>query len=75
MPELTPEHGELWPGLLDALKPIARDRRGNLNPTNLGHWLRDNRDRVLDVPGLGQLKLKRQGSSTRPAWSVEDKDR
>jgi putative DNA primase/helicase len=56
----------LRPELLEALRAVGRDRRGNLNPTTLGQWLRDRKDKVI-----GALKLKRKGTTTRPTWTVE----
>jgi putative DNA primase/helicase len=56
----------LRPELLEALKVVARDRRGDLSPLTLGHWLRDHRDRMVDG-----WKLKRKGTETRPTWCVE----
>jgi putative DNA primase/helicase len=55
----------LHPELLAALQPIAKDRRGSLDPTALGCWLRDHKDTVI-----GSLKLTRHGSRTRPLWGV-----
>jgi putative DNA primase/helicase len=59
--------GLLRPDLLDALKPIARDKRSNLDAAVLAYWLRDHKDRVV-----GKQKLVRRGSATRPTWTVED---
>jgi hypothetical protein len=58
------------PDLLEALKPIARDRRGNLNAATLGYWLRDHKDRVIKLSDSDALKLKRRGPDTRPSWSI-----
>jgi putative DNA primase/helicase len=56
----------LRPSLLEALKPIARDRRGNLDVATLAYWLRGHRDLVV-----GERKLVRKGTRTRPGWAVE----
>ena len=56
---------ELWPGLLEALKAVARDRRGDLNANTLGNWLRDHKDRVIE-----DLKLTHRGTTHRPSWTV-----
>jgi putative DNA primase/helicase len=58
--------GLLRPGLLEAIKPIAQDRRGNLEAARLGYWLRGHKDLVL-----GKRKLVRKGTSTRPTWAIE----
>jgi putative DNA primase/helicase len=56
----------LRPDLLDALRRVGRNRRGELDPLTLGQWLRRHRDQVVDG-----LKLKRKGSQYRPLWTVE----
>lgn len=60
------ENGDLClPKLLEALKAVGRDHRGNLDATVLGHWLRDHKDVVL-----GRRKLVRIGTATRPLWAL-----
>jgi putative DNA primase/helicase len=53
------------PKWLEALKPIARNRRGEMDPVTLGNWLRNHRDKMH-----GRQKLVRAGTATRPLWSV-----
>jgi putative DNA primase/helicase len=44
----TDERGNsIYPGLAEALKPIARDRRGLFDATVLGYYLRQNRDKIV----------------------------
>ena len=62
----TDIQGSVWPAWLDAITPIARDKRGNLDAVVLGNWLRDHKTAVV-----GKLKLVRVGSKTRPSWAVE----
>jgi putative DNA primase/helicase len=50
---------------LDALT-IARNKAGHLDPLILGKWLAQNRDRMV-----GDRKLLRCGTETRPQWKVE----
>ena len=44
------------PKWLEALKPIARNRRGEMDPVTLGNWLRNHRDKMH-----GRQKLVRTG--------------
>jgi hypothetical protein len=58
--EMDPANpGPLYPGLADALKPIARDRRGFLDPGVLGNYLRQNRDKIVG----GRKITRRSGSA------------
>jgi putative DNA primase/helicase len=50
---------------LDAMKQIGTNRTGNLDAHNVGRWLRRNCDRVI-----GNRKLVRTGTTTRPRWEV-----
>jgi putative DNA primase/helicase len=51
-------HGPVHPGLAEALKPIARDRRGMLDAVVLGNQLRLNRDKIV-----GGRKISRHTTS------------
>jgi putative DNA primase/helicase len=57
--------GPIYPAWLEAMKDVARNRQGIFDPTILGIWLRNHRDRMS-----GKRKLTREGTPTRPQWKV-----
>jgi hypothetical protein len=53
------------PGLADALKPIARDRRGDLDATVLGNYLSSKRDTIVGGRKISRHPMKDHGGATR----------
>jgi len=56
------------PALWDALFSVAADKMGKLDPTRLGSWLRDHKNRVS-----GGHKLINDGDTARPRWKLESR--
>jgi putative DNA primase/helicase len=53
------------PGLVDALKPIARDRRGHLDTGVLGNYLRTHRDKIVGGRKITRSPTTAHGGATR----------
>ena len=58
--------GPQHPGWLDAIGTVAKNKIGHLDALTLGKWLGKNRDRMV-----GNRKLLRDGTATRPVWKIE----
>jgi hypothetical protein len=54
-----------YPDWLNAISPVAKNKIGHLDALPLGQWLGTNRDRMV-----GNRKLIRAGSDTRPKWKI-----
>jgi putative DNA primase/helicase len=54
------------PALLEALLTVTRNRRGLLDATTLGYWLREHKDAIA-----AGRKLVRVGSATHGRWAVK----
>jgi hypothetical protein len=63
--EVGPGGEPLYPGLVEALKPIARDRRGFLDVTTLGNYLRLNRDKIVAGRRISRRPFIAHGGATR----------
>jgi putative DNA primase/helicase len=62
----TDRHGEPeHPGLAEALRPIARDRRGFLDANALGVHLRQNQDKIVGGRKISRHALVAHGSAAR----------
>jgi putative DNA primase/helicase len=55
----------IYPGLTEALKPVARDRRGFFDVTVLGHYLRLNRDKIVGGRKISRRPTHAHGGATR----------
>jgi putative DNA primase/helicase len=65
-------HGPVYPGLAEALKPIARDRRGMLDAVVLGNHLRLNRDKIVGGRKISRNPTSVQGGFAR--WVLSRRD-
>jgi putative DNA primase/helicase len=57
--------GSVYPGLAEALKPIARDRRGFFDATVLGNYLRQNRDKIVAGRKISRSPVIAHGGASR----------
>jgi hypothetical protein len=55
----------IYPGLAEALKPIARDRRGFFDAAVLGHYLRLNRDKIVGGRKISRRSTVAHGGAAR----------
>jgi putative DNA primase/helicase len=55
----------IYPGLAEALKPIARDRRGLFDTTVLGCYLRQNRDKIVGGRKISRHHTVAHGGAVR----------
>lgn len=62
------ENGSRHPGLAEALKPVARDRRGVFDVVTLGNYLRLNRDKIVGGRKISRRDTKVHGGAAR--WFV-----
>ena len=60
------DNNQKYPDWLEAIKPVARNKAGNLNSLTFGQWMAAAKDRMV-----GNRKLCRSGTNTRPQWKVE----
>jgi putative DNA primase/helicase len=54
-----------YPRLAEALKPVARDRRGMFDAAILGNYLRQNRDKIVDGQKISRRHNVAHGGATR----------
>jgi putative DNA primase/helicase len=63
---LQTDHGDaVHPGLAEALKPVGRDRRGNLDVVTLGNYLRLNQDKIVRGRKISKRATIAHGGATR----------
>jgi putative DNA primase/helicase len=72
----TAEH-ESWtcasPDLRDAVTPIAKTSRGDISPTLIAGWLRQNLDRTITIDGV-KYKFSNEPSTNGAKWRLEFDD-
>jgi putative DNA primase/helicase len=62
----TDQYGDaVYPGLAEALKPIARDRRGFFDASTLGNYLRLNRDKIVGGRKISRHRTIAHGGAVR----------